>query len=385
VFVGATNELFLREDASTGNITGADFTAATSLAIHAYIPVNELSGNVTLIKSSTTALKAGDIVTTSRATCPTGTVAADGTSYTPAQYPQLYAAIGITHGGVAGTSFNVPDYRGRFLRGVDGGIARDPNRATRTAMNTGGNTGDNVGSVQTDSFQGHFHNWTVNTGDTDSGGTGEEEPNVGTAAPTTQAWSSYVTTASKASYASDGTNGTPRTSTETRPTNAYVTYCIRTEDANVTGSFSDFDYVAAAAGYTSGTQAITTGGSSQVVLFNNEQYDTRNAYDPATGLFTVPTGAAGWYHLSCSVYFENIVLDSGEEIMAVAVVNGKNFVQRQRMNATSTYRQSLSPSGAYYMSEGSTAFCSAYQGSGASFTLPSTSSTGFSIYRIPGQ
>jgi hypothetical protein len=40
--------------------------------------------------------------------------------------------------------------RGRFPRGRDAGVARDADRATRTASNTGGNTGDNVGSVQTE-------------------------------------------------------------------------------------------------------------------------------------------------------------------------------------------------------------------------------------------
>jgi hypothetical protein len=67
-------------------------------------------------------------------------------------YLNLFNAIGTAHGygdnvPVTGT-FNLPDYRGRFIRGVDGAVSRDPNAATRTAANTGGNTGDNVGSVQ---------------------------------------------------------------------------------------------------------------------------------------------------------------------------------------------------------------------------------------------
>ena len=36
----------------------------------------------------------------------------------------------------------------RFLRGTDQNTGRDPNRAVRAAMNSGGNTGDQVGSVQ---------------------------------------------------------------------------------------------------------------------------------------------------------------------------------------------------------------------------------------------
>jgi hypothetical protein len=46
VFVGATNELFLRETGAGTNITGVDLTANTQISLHAYIPVNELNGNV---------------------------------------------------------------------------------------------------------------------------------------------------------------------------------------------------------------------------------------------------------------------------------------------------------------------------------------------------
>lgn len=65
----------------------------------------------------------------------------------------LFAVIGESHGDAgdgAGLFFNLPDYRGRFLRGVDAGAARDPDRNNRAAMNSGGNTGDLEGSVQGD-------------------------------------------------------------------------------------------------------------------------------------------------------------------------------------------------------------------------------------------
>ncbi|WP_175649687.1 tail fiber protein [Pseudomonas sp. Marseille-P9899] len=62
-------------------------------------------------------------------------------------YAELYNAIGTTHGGDA-RGFNVPDYRGRFLRGVDNGTGRDPDAQSRIAMAEGGATGNSVGSVQ---------------------------------------------------------------------------------------------------------------------------------------------------------------------------------------------------------------------------------------------
>lgn len=71
----------------------------------------------------------------------------DGTSFAQADLPQLSAAIGTAHGG-DGTRFNVPDYRGFFLRGVDGTAQRDPDRDRREAMAPGGSAGNAVGSVQ---------------------------------------------------------------------------------------------------------------------------------------------------------------------------------------------------------------------------------------------
>lgn len=100
---------------------------------------------------------------------PSGYLFCNGAAVSRTTYAKLFAVIGVSHGyGDNSTTFNIPDYRGRFLRGVDGGTARDPNRATRTAMNTGGNTGDAVGTLQgqatakngltaTSSDSGHAH------------------------------------------------------------------------------------------------------------------------------------------------------------------------------------------------------------------------------------
>lgn len=83
------------------------------------------------------------------------------------EYAKLFAIIrenygaGYEEGAVdkAGKKgdFNLPDVRGRFLRGVDAGTARDPDRAKREAMRHGGNSGDEVGSVQSDDFESHDH------------------------------------------------------------------------------------------------------------------------------------------------------------------------------------------------------------------------------------
>lgn len=90
-------------------------------------------------------------------TAPSGYLLCTGASLLRTDYPELFSAIGTNHGAADGTHFNIPDHRGRATRMVDGGVGRDPDRAARTAANTGGSTGDNVGSVQSDQFISHTH------------------------------------------------------------------------------------------------------------------------------------------------------------------------------------------------------------------------------------
>jgi microcystin-dependent protein len=63
-------------------------------------------------------------------------------------YRPLFNAIGTINGGNGSSEFNLPDYRGRFLRGVDHGAGRDPDASSRIAPAVGGGIGDSVGSVQ---------------------------------------------------------------------------------------------------------------------------------------------------------------------------------------------------------------------------------------------
>ena len=93
---------------------------------------------------------------------PAGWLIADGQALRRADYPALFAAIDTAHGaGVRmdgakepGTDFNLPDYRGVFLRGVDrdrNGIAssRDARAGDRlAARGPGGFRGNMVGSFQ---------------------------------------------------------------------------------------------------------------------------------------------------------------------------------------------------------------------------------------------
>lgn len=101
--------------------------------------------------------KVGVIEAFGGASVPVGWFACNGASLMRSLYPDLYAAIGTAWGTADSTHFNAPDGRGLTLRGVDGGAGRDSDRASRTALKTGGNTGDNVGSYQADAYASHRH------------------------------------------------------------------------------------------------------------------------------------------------------------------------------------------------------------------------------------
>jgi microcystin-dependent protein len=69
------------------------------------------------------------------------------------QFKELFEAIKYAHGDPGDDKFNLPDFRGYFLRGVDTQNAefrRDPEADSRKAPLPGGNSGDHVGSVQED-------------------------------------------------------------------------------------------------------------------------------------------------------------------------------------------------------------------------------------------
>lgn len=146
---------------------------------------------------------------------PYGYLICDGRAVSRTDYAGLFVSIGTAHGiGDGSTTFNLPDYRGRFLRGLDGSAGNDPDKLTRTAMGTGGNSGNAVGSVQSDAMQGHQHNTYASMA---NGG-------VGAMLPTGVSNSSFSPTHG---YLVDGVNGTPRTTSETRVKNVNVNYIIK--------------------------------------------------------------------------------------------------------------------------------------------------------------
>lgn len=155
-----------------------------------------------IVASSTMTTAPGRIVMQALSTVPTGYLECDGSAISRTTYSGLFTAIGTTYGvGDGSTTFNVPDFRGYFPRGWAHAGSVDSGRA--------------IGSTQTDAFQGHNMQTTLSVCTSDGGGS----ISIGSGRALEQVTSTPI---------SDGTNGTPRTATETRPVNVAVMFCIKT-------------------------------------------------------------------------------------------------------------------------------------------------------------
>ena len=87
---------------------------------------------------------------------PDGWMLCDGRELSRTEYQRLYDVIGVAWGtGDGATTFNIPDLRGMFLRGVSGEVSiyHDVDADTRLANAYGGNSGNNVGSFQDDAIR----------------------------------------------------------------------------------------------------------------------------------------------------------------------------------------------------------------------------------------
>lgn len=199
----------------------------------------------------TPATPTGTVLAYGGSAAPSGWLLCNGSAVSRTTYAALFAAISTFHGsGDGSTTFNLPDYRGRILRGRDGGIARDPDRASRTAANSGGNTGDNVGSVQGEATKknGLTASGTVDKSQWNSDQSAHTHgPAAGnnyiygyssggpwnvptTGAPAFSGGPAGATGSGSASWSSVNANATVTIGTgdnETRPINAYVNYIIK--------------------------------------------------------------------------------------------------------------------------------------------------------------
>jgi microcystin-dependent protein len=159
-----------------------------------------------------------------------GWLPCDGALYLKKEYMDLCLSILNNYGGTGGSSgsFNVPDLRGRFVRGVSYNSQKDPDADSRVVSNPGGNQGNSVGSLQnwatgcphnpfiTNTDNGHAHNVSHAPVENNAYAIAGSEYGI---------WKGgSVNTSSAGEHTHDVTTGFDN---ESRPVNVYVNFIIK--------------------------------------------------------------------------------------------------------------------------------------------------------------
>jgi microcystin-dependent protein len=226
--VAVSNGLFtVTLDFGPGVFTGTNYWVGMAVSpagagtFATLVPRQQLTPTpyaLSLVAPQSTALcPPGSVMAYMGTNAPPGWLLCDGSLYSRTNYAALFAVIGTASGaGDGSTTFNVPDMRGIFLRGVDTGAGNDPDTGSRITQRPGGNVGDAVGSYQADMFAAHEH----------SPSTYGINQSIGLNGP-------FGNTVYVSAFAGSGVsvNNAPTTGSaggdETRPKNVYVNYIIK--------------------------------------------------------------------------------------------------------------------------------------------------------------
>lgn len=97
----------------------------------------------------------------------------NGAALSRTTYAALFSVIGTRFGATTSSNFQIPDLRGRFVRGWDHGSGNDKGATSRSAAGDG-TTGDHVGTYQAGQNLSHNHDLltygaTMHNGDGSSG------------------------------------------------------------------------------------------------------------------------------------------------------------------------------------------------------------------------
>ena len=140
IAAAASTYLALSGGTLTGNLTLLGAPSTTNMAANkGYVDTQ-----IAAIPASSDMTPAGTVIYTARSTAPTGYLKANGAAVSRTTYATLFAAIGTVYGaGDGSTTFNLPELRGEFVRGLDDGRGIDTSRA--------------LGSAQAQSYQSHNH------------------------------------------------------------------------------------------------------------------------------------------------------------------------------------------------------------------------------------
>jgi microcystin-dependent protein len=194
----------------------------SKIATNAVTSTKIANGAVTQEKlnSSVTLVPTGAVMPFAMNTAPSGWLAANGSAVSRTTYAALFAAIGTTYGaGDGSTTFTLPDLRGYFVRG--------------SGTNSDGVAAGTFGAKQEDGVISHTHSGTTGNDSPDHthsysvdnqrvngfGNSGEISDGL-TTTNTGGASDRHKHTFTSSSQSPEGT-------TETRPRNIAMLYCIK--------------------------------------------------------------------------------------------------------------------------------------------------------------
>ena len=185
-------------------------------------------------------LPAGAIQAFAMSSVPTGWLECNGVAVSRVTYANLFSVIGVTYGAGNGvTTFNLPDLRGEFIRGLDNGRGADPGRTLGSNQ-----TGANNPHTHTIVDPSHNHTQNAHThGITDPG----HHHGIPMGQPQAPVYGAYVAdnqyglalstdtkTTGVTVNSTTGTNNATSTGisinqegTESRPRNVAMVYCIK--------------------------------------------------------------------------------------------------------------------------------------------------------------
>ena len=208
----ATDNTFNGDNTFSGDTTLDDVDMTGTVDVSGTFDVSGTIGATLSGFIAAQAVPPGAVLAYASTTAPSGYLLCDGAAVSRTTYADLFAAISTTWGvGDGSTTFNLPDGRGGVLRGTGTGTVNGRDKV-----------GPAVGSKQEDQMQGHWH--------TVTDGTFQAlrfENRGGGSSPNITSTESVSGTLEARELKTDGTNGAPRTGTETRPYSIGVQWIIK--------------------------------------------------------------------------------------------------------------------------------------------------------------
>lgn len=183
------NDLLLQDKANHLGSTEKTFKVAT-----AQLPseATNLQQVQQLLQNQNSGNPTGTVIIFASITVPSGYLVCDGAEISREDYANLFGVIGETFGvGDGNTTFKLPDLRGEFIRGFDGGRGIDSNRE--------------FGSFQDDELKSHSHQY--------------YKSGTSYASPHFAGGDQSISLVSTNTFSFGGT--------ETRPRNIALQYCIK--------------------------------------------------------------------------------------------------------------------------------------------------------------